>query len=107
MALYSTTTRQEFEEKVLKSDKTVLVDFWAEWCPPCRAMAPILHDLGEELDKTVDIVKVNIEESVENQRLAQDYNISSIPNMPIFRAGKHVDTIIGMRPKSALREKLA
>ncbi len=107
MALYSTTTRQEFEEKVLKSDKTVLVDFWAEWCPPCRAMAPILHDLGDELDKTVDIVKVNIEESVENQRLAQDYNISSIPNMPIFRAGKHVDTIIGMRPKSALREKLA
>ena len=69
MALYNTTTRAEFEDKVLNNEKTVLVDFWAEWCPPCRAMAPILHDVAEAMDKDVDIVKVNIEDGVDNAAL--------------------------------------
>lgn len=106
MALYNIQTKQEFEEKVLKSDKVVLVDFWAAWCPPCLAMAPRLHDLSKELDATVDIVKVDIEATAENQMIAGEYGVQSIPNMPLFRGGKEVDRIIGMVPKGMLGETL-
>ncbi len=106
MALYDTTTKQEFEEKVLKSDKVVLVDFWAEWCPPCRAMAPTLHDLANKLDNNVDIVKVNIEQSADNAQLAGEYHVQSIPNMNIFKGGKVVDTVIGMVPAPVLEDTL-
>lgn len=106
MALYNTTTKQEFEDKVLKSKKIVLVDFWAEWCPPCRAMAPILHDLAEKLDKQVDIVKVNIEDGSDNAQLASKYEVRSIPNMNIFKDGKIVDTVVGMVPAGHLSDML-
>ncbi len=106
MALYNITTEQEFDEKVLKSSKVVLVDFWAEWCPPCRAMAPLLHDIADELDASVDIVKLNIETSVENSQLAAKYGVQSIPNMPIFKGGKEVERIIGMVPKAHLADML-
>lgn len=106
MALLNTTTSKEFEEKVLKSKKTVLVDFWAAWCPPCVAMAPILHKVADELDETVDIVKVNIEESADNNRLAGEHRVQSIPNMVIFKDGKEVDRIIGMVPEFVLTEQL-
>lgn len=106
MALYNITTKQEFEEKVLKSNKVVLVDFWAEWCPPCRAMAPGLHDIADELDKTVDIVKVDIEATVENGQLAGSYGVQSIPNMPIFKSGNEVERLIGMVPKAHLADVL-
>lgn len=107
MALLNTTTKQEFEAKVLKSDKTVLVDFWAAWCPPCRAMAPRLHTVAEQMDATVDIVKVDIEASADNRQLAQEYDIQSIPNMVIFKAGKEADRIIGMVPETVLAQRLA
>lgn len=107
MPLYNTTTTQEFEEKVLQSKKVVLVDFWAEWCPPCRAMAPTLHDLGEKLDSDVDIVKVNIEDGPDNAALAGEYKVQSIPNMHVFKDGKVVDQIIGMVPARALEDTLA
>ena len=106
MALYNTTTRQEFEEKVTQSDKVVLVDFWAEWCPPCRAMAPTLHNLGNKLDKDVDIVKVNIETTQDNAMLAGEHHVQSIPNMHIFKGGKVADTIIGMVPAPHLEDVL-
>ncbi len=106
MALYNTTTEQEFDEKVLKSDKVVLVDFWAEWCPPCLAMAPTLHDVAGEMDAEVDIVKVNIEESRDNGMLANRFGIRSIPNMNVFKNGNIVDAIIGIVPKSVLEETL-
>lgn len=106
MALYTITTKQEFEEKVLKSDKVVLVDFWAQWCPPCRAMAPLLHDVAEEQDAIVDIVKVDIEDTQDNAELAGQYGVRSIPNMPVFKGGKEVERIVGMLPKIQLEDKL-
>lgn len=106
MALINTTTKEEFEEKVINSKKVVLVDFWAEWCPPCRAMAPILHDVAEAMDKNVDIVKVDIEDGQDNALLAGKYEVRSIPNMHVFKDGKQVDQIVGMVPKLALEDTL-
>lgn len=106
MALYNTETRNEFENKVLKSDKVVLVDFWAEWCPPCVAMTPTLHSLADEMDQNIDIVKVNIEKSQENAQLAIEHEVQSIPNMLIFKDGKVADRLIGMVTKTVLEANL-
>lgn len=106
MALINTSTKKEFEEEVINSKKTVLVDFWAEWCPPCKAMAPILHKLGKNLDDKVNIVKVDIEESIENHKLASEHGVQGIPNMQIYKNGKVVDEIVGLVPESTLLDKL-
>ena len=106
MALYNITTKQEFDDKVLKSDKVVLVDFWAQWCPPCRAMAPTLVSLAKKLDDTTDIVKVNIEDSQDNNALATEHQVQSIPNMVVYKGGKQVDNIIGMVPEPVLSDML-
>lgn len=106
MALYNTKNREEFEEKVLKSDKVVLVDFWAQWCPPCLAMAPTLETVANAMDKTVDVVKVNIEESAENNQLAGESGVRGIPNMVIFKDGQEVDRIVGMVPQDTLMDAL-
>lgn len=106
MALYNTTTEQEFEEKVLKSKKIVLVDFWAQWCPPCHAMAPTLESIAKKMDADVDVVKVDIESTADNGRLAGQYEVRSIPNMNIFKDGKVVDTIVGVVPALALEDAL-
>lgn len=98
-------TKKDFENEVLKSEVPVLVDFWAPWCMPCRMMAPILDELAEVLDTKVKITKVDTE-NPENQELAIQYQIQSIPNMKLFKGGKVVDEFIGMRSKEALQADL-
>lgn len=107
MALIKTLTKQDFTDKVTNNKKLVLVDFWAEWCPPCRAMAPILEKVADKLDKTVDIVKLNIEESPDNNQLAAENGVMSIPNMVVFKDGKEVDRIIGLTPEEAMVSRLS
>lgn len=106
MALYNITSREEYDEKVLKSGKLVLVDFWAQWCPPCRAMAPTLEAVAKDMDAKFDVVKVDVEASQDNASLANEHGVQGIPNMQLFRDGKHVDTIIGLVPRAALEDKL-
>jgi thioredoxin 1 len=91
----------EFEKEVLQSEVPVLVDFWAEWCGPCRMMAPILDQVSEKMAGKLKVVKVNVEDSA-NVALAQKYEIRSIPNMKLFRAGEVVKEFIGLRSEEAL-----
>ena len=105
MALYNTTTKDEFTEKVLKNEKLVLVDFWAQWCAPCRGMAPVLEAVAEKMEG-VDIVKVDVEATPENGQLAQEYGVRGIPNMQVFKDGKVVDELVGMRPQATLESEL-
>jgi thioredoxin 1 len=106
MALHNTTTNDEFEKRVLKSEKYVLVDFWAQWCPPCRMMAPILETVAREKDAVLDVVKVDTEASADNQALAMKYGVRGIPNMQLFKDGKVVQEYVGMRPQHALEHEL-
>jgi thioredoxin 1 len=106
MALHNTNTRADFDKKVLESDKLVLVDFWAQWCPPCRMMAPVLEAVSKSMDKDLDVVKVDIEASDDNRMLAGEYGVQGIPNMQVFKNGKVVDELVGMRPQAVLEDEL-
>jgi thioredoxin 1 len=106
MALYNTTTKAEFDEKVLKNDKLVLVDFWALWCPPCRMMAPILEATAKKMEDKIEIVKVDVEASADNGALAGEYGVRGIPNMQVFKGGKVVKELIGARPVDVLQDEL-
>ncbi len=96
---------QNFEQEVLKSPIPVLVDFWAPWCAPCLMMAPILDELASELEGKLKVAKVNTEEP-DNQALAIQYQIQSIPNMKLFKDGQVVKEFIGSRPKSMFKTEL-
>jgi thioredoxin 1 len=93
-----------FQAEVLNSEKPVLVDFWAEWCGPCRMVSPILDQIAAENPDKLDIVKVNVDE---NPQLAMEYQIVSIPAMKVFQNGEVVQTVIGAKPKAALEADLA
>ena len=96
-------TDADFEEKVLKSERPVLVDFWAEWCGPCKMIAPIVEELSQEYDGKLDFAKVDVDS---NPSTAMTYGVRSIPTLLIFKGGKPVDQIIGAVPKGALKKKI-
>ena len=99
----SAVTEATFDEEVLASDKPVIVDFWAEWCGPCHAVAPVLDRIAEERDGELKVVKVNIDEE---QGLAERYGVASIPTMILFREGEPAAAAIGAQPKAALERSL-
>jgi thioredoxin 1 len=96
-------TESTFEDEVEKSDKAVIVDFWAEWCGPCHAVSPVLEKIAEERAGELKVVKVNIDEE---RGLAERYGIASIPTMILFRDGQPAAAAIGAQPKSMLERSL-
>jgi thioredoxin 1 len=97
-------TDQTFEVEVLQNDKPVIVDYWAEWCGPCRMVAPVLEEIANEYGEKIDVVKLNIDE---NPAVSQRYEIMAIPTMSVFKGGQVVKQIVGAKPKSALLRELA
>ncbi len=96
-------TDSNFEDEVLNSDKPVLVDFWAEWCGPCRMIGPIVEEMAEEYDGKAKIGKVDVDS---NSEVSVKYGIRSIPSLLIFKDGEVVDQIVGAVPKSHLTKQL-
>ena len=97
-------TDATFADEVLNSSDTIMVDFWAEWCGPCRAVSPILDAIASEHSDKIKIVKVNVDD---NPELSMKYQITSIPAMKVFKGGEVVKTIIGAKPKPAIEHDLA
>jgi thioredoxin 1 len=96
-------TEETFEQEVLKSDKPVIVDFWAEWCGPCHDVAPVLESIAEERKDELKLVKVNIDRE---QGLSARYGVMSIPTMILFKDGQPAASAVGAQPKSVLERSL-
>jgi len=92
-----------FEGQVVQSSKPVLVDFWAEWCGPCRALGPVLEEVAQELGEQATVVKVNVDD---NGELAQKFGIRGIPTMIFFKDGAPKKTLVGVQPKEEIKKSL-
>jgi len=94
-----TITKENFEAEVLKSDKPVLIDFWAEWCGPCKMLSPIVDQIAGEVAQKVKVGKVNVDEQPE---LASQFKVMSIPTLVLIKDGKAVTTSVGVKPKEEI-----
>ncbi len=97
------STDEEFSQHVLEADLPVLVDFWADWCAPCRMLAPVIKELAEEFDGELKVVKIDVDE---NRRTASEYRVMSIPTLILFDSGEPVTRLVGFSSKEDLKEKL-
>ena len=98
-----TLTKENFQNEVLASEQTVLIDFWAPWCGPCRMLSPVVEDVARELAGTVKVGKVNVDEQME---LAGQFQVMSIPTLAVMKQGKLTATAVGVRPKEAILKLL-
>ncbi len=103
MANVRELSESDFEAEVLQSDQPVLVDFWAPWCGPCRMVGPIVEELASENEGSAKVAKINIDD---NQTLATNYQVSSIPTIMLFKGGEVVDRFVGVQPKNRLQQAL-
>jgi len=92
-------TKTNFEQEVLKSDKPVLIDFWAGWCGPCRMLAPVIEEIGEEYSEDVKVCTVNVDDEGE---LASQFNVMSIPTLVVIKDGKTIETTVGVKTKNEI-----
>lgn len=98
-----TVDENTFTEKVLRSEKPVLVDFWAQWCPPCHQIAPVLAQVGAERNDQLTVVKINADE---NPSIAANYRVMALPTLALFHRGELIWSVVGARPKAKLLKEL-
>lgn len=103
MSVLTVSNASDFNDKILKSDKPVLVDFWAPWCGPCKMVAPELEAVALEYEDKAIIAKINVDEQ---QQLASQYDVMSIPTLLVFKDGKEVNRLVGYRPRKDLMDAI-
>ena len=96
-------TSENYESEVLKSEKTVLIDFYADWCGPCKLMSPVIDEIAEEMKETVKVGKINVDE---NQDLAMEYGVMSIPTIVVLKNGEVQKTFVGVTDKEEIKQAL-